>query len=555
MPDAILQILDTWKRLWGGLGVAGRAVVTLAGGGLLAFLLWSVFSTARPDMTTLFSQLNPSDAGAIVEELKSNKTPYRVVDGGTRIVVPSGVVHETRLRLATNGLPQGGGVGFELFDRTTLGMTDFVQRLNYQRALQGELARTIGQIKEVTAARVHLALPQPSVFTEQEKPATASVVLNLRAGGRLTPEQVRGIVHLISSSVEGLNPDRVTVIDTAGKLIARPADSGTNSGRGGQFEMQETVEAELERRVRTMLEEILGPNKATVRVAAQMDFTSVERTEERFDPRGVVKSEQRTTESQHSSSTTPSAVAAGAASNLPEQAATAPQTGQNTAKTTKEAETIQYDVGKIVERKVFAPGELKRVSVAVMVDGTYKMVTDEKGGERKEYLPRKAEELEKIKSAVKNAVGFTASRGDEVEVVEFAFDTSAMERERVLIDEETQKAFWYSTAKQAMMGIGVILILLFVVRPLLRSLKEQIQKDRRPSALDIPDVFSTPYPQPSAIASPPEVKAVPPRPIIPIPAIQVTTSDPVRDGLIDLARNNPGVMAQLVRAWIVKRAS
>src|SRR5574337_577716 len=434
MPETITKIVESFKQVWAGLGLAGRALVLLVGGGALAALLWIAFSTNRPDMATLFSQLNPSDAGAIVEELKNSKVSYRVVDGGTRILVPSGVVHETRLHLATRGLPQGGGVGFEIFDRTTLGTTDFVQRLNYQRALQGELARTIGQLKEVTAARVHLALPQPSVFTEQEKPATASVVLNLRPGARLTPEQVRGIVHLVSSSVEGLNADRVTVIDTSGKLIARPADKGSNSGSTGQFEAQEAVETELERRIRTMLEEILGPNKATVRVAAQMDFTIVERTEERFDPRGVIKSEQRTTETQHSSTTTPSAVA-GVAANVPDQSATQSPSGQSTAKSTKEAETVQYDVSKVLERKVFAPGQLKRVSVAVMVDGSYKTVADAKGGDRKEYVPRKSEEIEKIKVAVKNAVGFNASRGDEVEVVEFPFDTSAMDKERALMDE------------------------------------------------------------------------------------------------------------------------
>lgn len=227
MPDAITKVVELFKQVWGGLGLTGRALTVLVGGGALTALLWMVFSTHRPDMTTLFSQLNPSDAGAIVDELKSGKVSYRVVDGGTRILVPSAVVHEIRLHLATRGLPQGGGVGFEIFDRTTLGTTDFVQRLNYQRALQGELARTIGQLKEVTAARVHLALPQPSVFTEQEKPATASVVLNLRPGARLTPEQVRGIVHLVSSSVEGLNADRITVVDTSGKLIARPPRVGS----------------------------------------------------------------------------------------------------------------------------------------------------------------------------------------------------------------------------------------------------------------------------------------------------------------------------------------
>lgn len=517
----------------------------LVGGGVLATLLWLAFSANRPDMTTLFSQLNPSDAGAIVEELKSSKVPFRVVDGGSRILVPSGVVHEIRLQLATRGLPQGGGIGFEIFDRTTLGTTDFVQRLNYQRALQGELARTIGQLKEVTAARVHLALPQPSVFTEQEKPATASVVLNLRPGARLTPDQVRGIVHLVSSSVEGLDADRVTVLDTSGKLIARPADKGSGAMGAGQFEAQEAIEVELERRVRTMLEEILGPNKATVRVAAQLDFTSIERTEERFDPHGVIKSEQRTTETQHSSATSPTPPA-GAASNIPDQAAAQSPSAQNqnTAKSIKEAETVQYDVSKVLERKIFAPGQLKRVSVAVMVDGSYKTVSDGNGGERQEYVPRKSEEIEKIKVAVKNAVGFNASRGDEVEVVEFSFDTSALEKERVLMEEAERKAFWYSLVKQALTVVGVLVVLVFVLRPLIRLLKE-----RRSPVFDAPDAFSIPQPNPSVDV----IDSGPARP--PVQALDVASDDPLREGLMELARNNPNVVAQLVRAWMVRRPS
>ena len=538
MPDTVARIVESLKQVWSGLALPGRALVMLVGGGVLTALLWTTFSSNRPDMATLFSQLNPSDAGAIVEDLKSSKIPYRIADGGTRILVPSGVVHETRLRLATRGLPQGGGIGFEVFDRTTLGTTDFVQRLNYQRALQGELARTLGQIKEVTAARVHLALPQPSVFTEQEKPATASIVLNLRPGARLTPEQVRGIVHLVSSSVEGLNPDKVTVIDTSGKLIVRPAENGLSQTSSKQFEMQEGVESDLERRIRTMLEEILGPNKATVRVAAQMDFTSVERTEERFEPRGVIKSEQRTTETQNSSTTTPAAMA-GVASNVPGETAAQPASGQTTAKTTKEAETVQYDVGKVFERKVFSPWELKRISVAVMVDGSSKAVKDEKGVERKEYVPRKPEEIEKIKMVVKNAVGFNASRGDEVEVVEFPFDTSAMEKERVLMEEGERKDFWYSLATQAGTAIGVVLVLLFVLRPLLRALK-----GRR---LPTPEV-----PTKALWAAASSALKEGPAPAM---VLESAATDPQRQGLMELAKTRPNDVAQLVRAWMVKKPS
>lgn len=532
MPDAIGRILESLKRVGAALPLAGRVLVALVGSVALGLLLWAVFSTNRPDMTTLFSQLDPTDGGAIVEELKGAKVPYRVVDNGTRILVPSGVVHETRLRLATKGLPQGGGVGFEIFDRSSLGVTDFVQRLNYQRALQGELARTIGQLKEVVQARVHLALPQPTVFTEAEKPATASVVLHLRPGSRLTPEQVRGIVHLVSSSVEGLNPDRVTVIDTLGKLLARPEEKGRGGATTGQFERQEAVESELAHRVQTMLTEILGPNKATVRVAAQMDFNSVERTEEWFDPRGVVKSEQRTSESQRSSTPSPSAVA-GAASNIPGQSA--PLSGTATTKTSKEAETIQYEVGKVVERRVFAPGQLRRVSVAVLVDGTYRMVKDVKTSEQKAvYLPRKPEEIEKIKEAVKKAVGFDASRGDEVEVVEFPFDTSVMDKERVLMEEAERRALWFSMAKSALTILGIVLVLVVVLRLLTRALK-----GRRLQEFPLQKALSMRKAERSLGAAA-------------TTAIDEIPNDPAKQGLRELARNKPNELAQLVRAWIVK---
>jgi flagellar M-ring protein FliF len=534
MPEVIGRAVESLRRVWAGLGLPGRVLVVLLGGGVLTTVSWTALSTHRPDMTTLFSQLNPADAGAIVEALKSGKVLYRVVDGGTRILVPAGVVHETRLHLATRGLPQGGGVGFEIFDRTSLGTTDFVQRLNYQRALQGELARTIGQLKEVTQARVHLALPQPSVFTEQQKPATASVVLHLRPGARLSPDQVRGVVHLVSSSVEGLDANRVTVLDTSGKLITRAAENGLGPAtRGGQFEIQEAVESELERRVRSMLDEILGLNRATVRVAAQMEFTSVERTEERFDPRGVVKSEQRTTETQQGSTTSPVGVA-GVASNVPDQAPA--QSGVSTTKSSKEGETIQYEVSKVLERKVFAPAQLRRLSVAVLVDGGYRTVKDTKAGEQKEYVPRKPEELEKIKVAVKNAVGFSPSRGDEVEVAEFPFDTSTMDKERALMEEAERRAFWFSLAKQGLAVLGVLLLLLFVLRPLLRAIKGRL--------LPALEMSKRPSRQPAR-----SLKGAP------VPALDVSIDDPLRQGLMELARNKPNEVAQLMRAWMVKKTS
>jgi flagellar M-ring protein FliF len=464
------RALDQLLAFWVGLTRAQQLLFLLVGGGTLAVVLGLVGWNNRPDFVTLYASLRPEDAGAIVEQLKSQKVQYKVSDGGTRIQVPAGVVHEARLRLASHGLPSGGGVGFEIFDRASLGMTDFVQKLNYQRALQGELSRTIGQLREVTGARVHLVIPQPSLFLEKERVPTASVVVSPRPGARLGPEQIRAIIHLVSASVEGLDPDRVTVVDTNGRVLSPRQDRSPVALSASQLEYRAGVEAELQRRVQSMLEEVLGPNKATVRVAAQLDFTQVERTEEKYDPNTVVRSEHRSSESSQGSST-PAQGAAGAASNVAAAAGPAglPGAGQS-SQTTRENELITYEVGKVVERRTVAPGEIKRLSVGLILDGAVRQ-----GGEgaeaKREYVPRKPEELEKIRKVVMQAVGYNPQRGDEVEVAEIPFDTAALERDRAEADRAERSAFWWGFAWPAVYGLGFLLVFLFVVRPILGLLR------------------------------------------------------------------------------------
>ena len=267
-------------------------LIALAGSiaGLVAVGLW----TQQPDMQVLFSNLAPDDAGAIVDKLKDSKVPYETSGGGTTILVPSAQVHDLRLELAGQGLPHGGGVGFEIFDRSTLGMSEFVQKLNYRRALQGELARMIAQMPEVERARVHLAMPERRLFATEQDRARASVVLSLRGGQMLAKAQVQGIVHLVSSSVEGLQARDVTVVDGHGQLLSNASNDETAGLTGSQLEYQRTVEKDIETRIQSMLERIVGTNKAVVRVSSQLDFRKVETTEERFDPNGqVVRSEQR----------------------------------------------------------------------------------------------------------------------------------------------------------------------------------------------------------------------------------------------------------------------
>ncbi len=256
-----------------------------------------IFWNSRPDYQVLFSNLSQEDAGEMVNKLKEKKVPFQLTNNGTTILIPKEQVYDLRLSLATEGLPKGGGVGFEVFDRTNLGTTDFVQKLNYQRALQGELSRTIKQIKEIEQARVHIVTPKESLFIEEQKKPTASVLVKTRSGMTLAPPQVEGIVNLVSSAVEGLEPGNITIVDTTGKVLFKRADS-TLMGQltTTQLEYQKNIEEGFKKKVQGMLEEVLGPTKAIARISADIDFQQVEITEEKYDPAGVLRSEQKNTE-------------------------------------------------------------------------------------------------------------------------------------------------------------------------------------------------------------------------------------------------------------------
>ncbi|MBI5469251.1 MAG: flagellar M-ring protein FliF, partial [Deltaproteobacteria bacterium] len=236
-----------------------------------------------PEYRVLFSQLSPEDSGAVIEKLKEKRVEYKV--DGTAISVPAGKVYETRMELAGEGLPQGGGVGFEIFDKTSFGVTDFVQKINYRRALQGELARTISQIKEVDSARVHLAMPEKGVFLDEKKSARASIILRLKPGKTLSQGQVSSIVHLVANSFENLRPEDVTVVDTAGRMWTKGAEEDdVLKLTASQLEYKRSIEKDMESRIQSLLEKAVGMNKVVARVSVDVDTKQVERTEETFDP-------------------------------------------------------------------------------------------------------------------------------------------------------------------------------------------------------------------------------------------------------------------------------
>jgi len=559
MPEGLRKILEQVAGVWGGLSRAQRVALAGTGTAAAAVLLGLTLWANRPDLTTLYANLTPADAGSIVEQLRSAQVPYRVADNGTRILVPMGQVHETRIKLAAAGLPQGGGVGFELFDRPNFGATDFVQKLNYQRALQGELARTIAQLREVQQARVHLAIPQPTVFADREKPTTASVVLTLRPGGRLAPDQVRAIVHLVSASVEGLNADHVTVVDSGGRMLSQRSDRAPGGGSAaGQLEYQLGVETELQRRVQGMLEEVLGPGKASVRVAAQVEFSHGERTEERVDPNSVVRSEQRSSEAVKGSSSRPAGVP-GTASNV--GAAPPAVAGTSSSnETLKEQETIQYEVGRVVERRTLVAGEVKRLTVAVLLDPPVKVTPGPNGAERRSPVPREKADLEKLRAMVMKAVGFNAARGDEVEVAEVAFDTSALDRDRVAGERAERVDFYWSLGKPAAMVLGALVLFLLVIRPLLAALRG----GGAPAAAGVPArpaagarfggrARQAPALDEAAMAG--QVQAALSGALPEGQMLEVRKREELQSRVQTLARKDPQQVAQLIRSWIATRPS
>ncbi len=359
------------KALWNGLPPAYRAIVVVIAAVGLVVATYMVVSSPGPRYTVAFTQLDPSDSAAVVKELDAQKIPYQLQGGGTTILVSSGDVARARLMLASKGLPAGGTVGYELFDKTNFGVTDFVQHVNYQRALEGEIERSINLLDAVQSSKVNIVVPREALFQSDQKPATASVVLRLRAGRTLDQSRLRGIAHLVARSVEGLDEKNVTVVDTSGQMLY---DGGqTFGGNGTQLALQRDYEQNLETKLQQQLDTVLGPGKSAVTVAAALDFTQVEQNAETYQPvqgsqGGVVLSQQQTQETFNGTGGTNGGVP-GSGSNIPPIASpVAGSTGPSSYQRTET--TTNYDVSKVSQKTVDPPGRLKRLSVSVVLDSS-----------------------------------------------------------------------------------------------------------------------------------------------------------------------------------------
>lgn len=422
--------LQNLTRQFGALPPARQVTLVATAVGSLAFFLWLSAGARSADNRLLFRGLEDAEVAQVADALTAERIEYELVEGGSAVEVPASRLHEARMRLASRGLPNGSSPGFEIFDQGSFGVTDFVQKVNYHRALQGELARTIEQVEGVEKARVQLAIPErKTLLRKDDRRPTASVVTRLRPGWDLEPAQIRGIVHLVASSVEGLDVARVTLVDNRGRLLAPMADMDfAGGGPGPSLGAERRVEKELAREIESILERTVGLGRVVAKVSAELDWTQTEKTEELFDPDSqVARSTQR--DSETASERFGEGGVAGIVANSPEVAEAA-GAGGNASTNQRTSETVNYEISKVVSRHVLPTGRIQRLSVAVLVDGKPVVgggepAEDAAAGESEEgsesFVPWSAEELAEFEMLAKRAVGFSADRGDEISVINAPF--------------------------------------------------------------------------------------------------------------------------------------
>lgn len=412
---------------------------------ILAFVLLFRW-IGQPDYALLFSDLELKEADEITEMLRTQNVPYKITGGGTGILIPSKDIYEWRMTLASQGLPSSGGIGFEIFDKNDIGISDFVQEVNYRRALEGELARTIIGIAGIQNARVHIVIPKARLFKESQELPTASVVIKMGNMRRLADPQIMGIAHLVASSVEGLQAKDVTIVDSNGDVLSRKHEENSMAGiSSSQQELVRKVEKSLEEKAEAMLDPVVGIGKAIVKVSAELNFEQLEQTDEQYDPDNVaILSEELNSEENTD------------------------VTGASLG--TKEHTVTNYQVPRTMRRIVSSVGDISRLSVAVLVDGKRETVTDEEGVETEQYVPRTPDEMAQLAAIVRNAVGFNQLRGDQFEIRNIEFDPAQFEEVQFYNDPTLQREFWFDIA-QRVVPVLLIVGLLFVLRSRLKQIK------------------------------------------------------------------------------------
>jgi len=546
MRESIVQSIRTsFRYQWGNLPAARKLTIGLIAAAVVAGIVGLAVWTSKPDYAVLFSDLEPDDIQAIEGELRAAGVSFQQSENGSSIMVPSSEVYKMRLRMANKGIPEAGNIGFESFDKTDFGMTDFVQQLKYQRALQVELGRTINQVRQVVAARVHIVLPRKTVFADRDEPSKASVALKLRPGSRLSMDQVDGIVHLVAGAVEGLQKENVAVFDTSGKMLS--TSSRDSVVDGSQLKYQRNVESELGSRIRDMLDTVLGYNRATVQVAAEIDFTSAETTAEVYTPDGSVARSETTTDYTTKGSAILSASGTpGVTSGITPGASSAAGSWPEYNRTES---TTEYEVSKTVKHSIDRAGTVTRLSVAVVLDN--KMLN----GVSTTWTPQ---ELTVFEDLIGNAIGIDSSR-DDIKVTNIPFDTS-LQQELAGVEKVVKREKLQDMIVKASIVVVIFVFLFFVLRSLLKRTSpddmlalpspttmpaislEQLAAMGLTGTHAIAEGEDTELQQ--ALAEEEEVKPKKP--------VEISAAVKARQELLEMLETDPEKIARTISAWIAE---
>ncbi len=456
------QLQAIWSQLGAGQRLTVGAATFVLAAGLAAIAFWS----SHGDYGLLYGRLSDSEASKVIAALDDAKVPYKISAGGGSIMIPADKVYQMRMQLAGRGIPSGDGVGFEIFDKQNFGISDFVQRANYVRAVQGELARTISQINEIESARVMIVLPENRLLLDKDKFPTASVFVRVRGNSQLQPQSINSIRFLVANSVEGLKPNHVTLVDNLGNVLSENSDNDSLSGlTSTQLAARRNLEQYLGKKAQDMLEKVLGPGQAIVRVSADINYDTISKTEEKFDPDGqVIRSQTKNDENNDSVTATSSAPVGISANTATESNTTATAAAPVTnSKNHKSVANIEYEIGKTTSSTILAAGGIKRISVAVTVaarmEGT--------GADRK-VVNRTPEEIDKLRRIVTTACGVdTGTRGDAITLEELAFNDQFAADLTKELDLQQKHDMWWNLARNATypaLGLIALVILLRIFK-------------------------------------------------------------------------------------------
>lgn len=526
---------------------------------LLAVIGLSAMWSARPDYRVLFSNLNDKDGGAIVAQLTKMNVPYRFSEGGGAVLVPADQVHDVRLKLAQSGLPKGSTVGFELMDNARFGTTQFQERLNFQRGLEGELVRSITALSAVESARVHLALPnQNGFFRDQQKPS-ASVLLTLHGGQTLDRAQIAGIVHLVSASVPELSPKAVSVLDQTGAMLSDSGDGGAGGLDSNQVQQIARIEALYTKRILDILEPVVGRDNLRAQVSAELDFSQSESTTEEYKPNqgGVPAAVRSSQVSENGGGAGGGALASGvpgAATNQPQAAASAPINGAAQTMQASQSGTgalgaggrrdavTNFEIDKTVRVTRASSGGIRRLAVAVVVN--HRNSVDKKG--QTQSQPLSPEEIDKLVALVQETVGFNKERGDSVKVINAPFKAPVPDKiEALPLWKQPEVLEMVRTlAVPLVLGLLGLALVFGVIRPVLRDLRRDKDAEVTRLAGQLDTVVDDATELPALSGSGGEAVQA-----LPAPEVELSESDKRLEAVRQMVRTNPASVARILRGW------